>query len=111
NDALIRSAVSLAKVEQKTCVDVLRHLMEIERRRLYAEQGYPSLFSFTVEVLGYSEGAAGRRIAAMRLMRDLPEAEDALEKGSIGLTVASALHHIFRRENLTRKRKRSLLEA
>jgi hypothetical protein len=46
---------------------------EIQVRRLYAEKGFASLFEYAVQGLGYSEAAAGRRIAAMRLLVDVPE--------------------------------------
>jgi hypothetical protein len=63
---------------------------------LFAELGYTSLFDFCVKHLGLSEGSAQRRIAAMRLVRDLPEAREALTSGELSLSNAAKLQSVFR---------------
>jgi hypothetical protein len=67
-------------------VKILQHLREIERRRLYADLGYSSLFDYTVRELGFSEGQANRRITAMRMMKDLPEMEAKIAAGTLTLS-------------------------
>ena len=74
-----RSLVQEEKKELTT--SILWHLHEIQRRRLYAEQGFASLFDYATRALGYSDAAAGRRIAAMRLLAEVPEAEAPLRRG------------------------------
>jgi len=54
------------------------------------------------EYLGYSEGAAQRRIQAMRLIKHLPEVEKKIETGEISLTVASQVQGFFQREDKKR---------
>ena len=76
NSELISRTKSLVQKERETHIQVFRHLREIESRKLYFSQGFSSLFDYAVRDLGYSEGAAFRRIKAMRLCRDLPEAEE-----------------------------------
>jgi hypothetical protein len=73
NEVLLQNTQALVAEERKLTTQVLWHLNEIQRRRLYAEHGYGSLFEYTVQCLGYSEAAAGRRIAAMRLLVEVPE--------------------------------------
>jgi hypothetical protein len=73
NEALISQIQSLAAKERRLTTQVLELLREVDRRRLYAEQGFSTLFEFVVKGLGYSEASAARRINSMRLLKELPE--------------------------------------
>ncbi len=63
DNSLVRQLEYLRGRERKVLVAVLRHLVEMERRRLYLPRGYSSLFEFCTQHLKYSRSAAGRRIA------------------------------------------------
>ena len=65
NQALHDQLTYLASEERRITLDVLHHLRECERRRLYAERGHSSLFDYVVKELGYAESSAQRRISAM----------------------------------------------
>ncbi len=78
--------------------EILEYLKECDLRRLYSKRGYSSLFEFTVKVLGYSEGAAHRRIKSMRLMKAVPEIKEDLEKGNLNLTQAALVQVFFEKE-------------
>ncbi|HLE01619.1 MAG TPA: HNH endonuclease [Bdellovibrionota bacterium] len=82
--------------------EILWHLREVEHRRLYAEQGYSSIFDYVRRGLGYCEGSADRRISAMRLLKALPEIESALKTGELSLSNASALQHFLKGEEKDR---------
>ena len=84
-------------------IRVLRHLREIERRNLFADRGYSSLFDYCVRELGYSESAAQRRISSMRLMSVLPEIAEKIEKGALSLSTLSLAQSFFRVENIKGK--------
>jgi hypothetical protein len=86
----------LAALERHTTLELIEHLREIERRMLFLELNYKSLFDFAVKHLGLSEGSAQRRISAMRLIRDVPEAKAKLESGAISLSNASQVQTAFR---------------
>ena len=58
---------------------------------LYAELGFPTLFSYCVESLRLSEGAAGRRCAAARVCRRFPEAFGLVANGELHLSALCAL--------------------
>ena len=75
DEVLVSDLKSLITQERCTLIEIIDHLREVTRRKLYLEKGYPTLFSWMTECLGYSEGAAQRRIQAMRLVQDLPELE------------------------------------
>jgi hypothetical protein len=57
---------------------VLRHLILVEERKLYA-QNHSSLFDFLTRKYHYSENAAQRRIDAARLLREFPLLEAKIQ--------------------------------
>ena len=73
NTQLIEKTKMLVQEEKRLTLEILHHLREIERRRLFAEMGFSSLFEFATKNLGYSPAAAYRRIEAMRLLTEIPE--------------------------------------
>ncbi len=116
---LLSKTQSLVKEEREITTLILRHLREIERRRLFAAQGFSSLHEFAVKFLGYSEAAAHRRISSMRLLRELPELERSLEEGSLSLSTLSTVQSFFVAErkrtdtprNYTSESKLEILKA
>ncbi|MEK7837217.1 MAG: hypothetical protein AAB328_04460, partial [candidate division NC10 bacterium] len=72
--------------ERTATAEVIAHLAELDRRRLYLEQACSSLYSFCIERLGYSEEAAMKRVRVARLAQRLPRVIDELETGAIHLT-------------------------
>ncbi|HLE00670.1 MAG TPA: hypothetical protein VJB59_10455 [Bdellovibrionota bacterium] len=101
SDPLNETRLLVAR-EREVTTEILWHLREVEHRRLYAEQGYSSLFDYVTRGLGYAEGSAGRRISAMRLLKELPEIEPALKTGELSLSNASALQHFLKGEKKDR---------
>lgn len=89
NPELLRQAAKAAQYERERTLDLLYFLREVERRSLFLEMGYPSLYEFTVRELKVSQGAAYRRIQSMRLIRELPEAEEKLKNGALSISTAA----------------------
>ncbi|MBK9293147.1 MAG: HNH endonuclease [Oligoflexia bacterium] len=98
NIELLNKTKLLVKEETHKTLEVLHHLREVDRRRLYLKISYPSLFEYCVHELKYSHSAAFRRVEAMRLLRDLPEVEAKILKGSINLTTASQVQGFFKKQ-------------
>lgn len=88
---------NLIQQERKLLIQVLEHLAEAERRRLYSDFKRSSLFEYAVNELGYSEDQACRRIQAMRLIKDVPEVSEKLSSGSLTLTNAAKVQGVFRK--------------
>lgn len=105
DDELFSELKRLASLERESTVEVLRHLAELDRRRAVEQTHTPSLFVYCVRELGYSEGAAYRRIHAARCARSFPRAFVLLKRGRISLTTVSTLA-----PHLTRENHRRLLE-
>jgi 5-methylcytosine-specific restriction endonuclease McrA len=115
NRDLLSRVKSLVLQERSTTLEILVHLNEVERRKLYLTLGYPSLFEYCSRALGYSSSAAGRRIHAARCVRDFPEVYELFEKNAVTLVtislVASILNESNKSEILGRIRYRSQREV
>ena len=60
--------------------------------------GFGSMHEFLVKHLGYSEGSAHRRIASMRLMKDLPEVKSQIESGALSMSTAATFQGFLQNE-------------
>ncbi|MFH1016606.1 MAG: hypothetical protein V1798_00310, partial [Pseudomonadota bacterium] len=98
NSELHQRTIELAKKERQATLELLNHLHEVERRKLFAERGYGSLWDYVQRALGYSESQAYERISAMRLMFRAPEVQVALETGKLTLTQAAMAERHLRAE-------------
>jgi len=96
NDNLIMALRSLVKEERRITREILDHINEVARRRLYADLGFSSIFDWLVKDLGYSESAAYRRMQAARVLLAVPNVACKLESGELGLTVLSKVQTFIR---------------
>jgi len=95
NKVLTERIEILRSKERAITLQFLIHLSEFDKRRLYLEQGYSSLFDFCTRKLGYSEGSAYRRIESARCIREYPELRTSFLKGEVSLcTIAIAARAI-----------------
>jgi len=109
---LLTATKSLAKKERALTLQVLHYLREVEKRLLYARRGFQNLYEYAVKELGYSEGAAHRRIASMRLLKEIPELESKVESGTLPLSTLAQAHSFFRTEKIKQPQiKREVLLA
>ena len=74
-------------LKQSRCDEsvLVAHIGEVDARRLFAGQGFPSMFRYCIDVLNLSEAEAYRRIGAARLSRKYPVILTMLEDGRIHL--------------------------
>lgn len=98
NDGLIQETQRLVREELRIGLDVLTHLRELDRRRMWLERGHASLFSFCTRELGYSEPQAQLRIDAMRALRDTPAIEEKVKTGSLNVTAVVQVQRFLRKE-------------
>lgn len=83
---LLSRTKDLVARERETVTEVLQHLREIERRRLFSDLGYSSLYDYCMKALDYSEAETKSPIDAMRLIRELPQIEEHVASGKLSLT-------------------------
>ncbi len=96
---LARRLCELAGDERQVQVEFLLHLDEFDRRRAYLDLGFGSLWEYCREALHLREGAAGRRINAMRVLRRFPALAGAVRDGRLCLSTLSLLSQVLTEEN------------
>ncbi len=99
---LIASLKSLVGSERRTVAAVLRHLNEMDRRRIASQSGFPSLFEYCVNELKYAHGETARRIHAARAASKFKILYRMLEQGHLSLTVVSLLAPHLKWDNYRR---------
>ena len=81
----------LVQKEKHYTALILKNLAEVERRKLYCDYGYPSLFKYLTKELRYSDSEAHIRVAAVRLtVRKKSVAKD-VASGKLSLTNAAQI--------------------
>ena len=91
NLELLAGVKNLVSQECDTTAQIVAHLNEIDLRRLYLEEGYPSLFKYCTDVLHLTKSAAYRRIEVARVARRFPVIFEKLADGSVNLTTVQLL--------------------
>jgi hypothetical protein len=105
DESLDQNTLYNVKEELKYMTIVLHHLREVDRRRLYSKLKFQSLFDYATRRLGYSSDQADRRIAAMRLMNELPEIEERINSGALTLTNIGMARTLFKKEKFSKSDK------
>ena len=103
---VLAGAMRLAAEGRKVVADLIALLLAVDARRLYAEEGYSSLFRFCVERLRLSEEEAYYRIAAARVAARFPVVLDRLREGRLTLTAVAVL-----RKHLTEANHAEILQG
>jgi hypothetical protein len=105
NKALLDLAKAKSRQERALSLEVITLLREIDARRLYLGLGFGSLFDYVTKELGYEESAANRRIAACRLIREVPEVEEKIKAGKLSLSNIVQAQVFFRKEAKLQNKK------
>lgn len=93
--ALLEDTRKLISQERSILVKLLHHLNEIDKRKLYSELKYQSLHDYCTKELKISDPSTHRRITSARLIDEVPEIIQKIEKGSLSLTnIAMAVKHM-----------------
>jgi 5-methylcytosine-specific restriction endonuclease McrA len=99
DDQLLASVKSLARAERKATADLIAALAEVDRRKLYLGEGFPSLFNYCTQVLQLSEHAAYGRIEAVRVVHRFPIVLEHLADGAVTLTSVCLLAPLLTPQN------------
>jgi hypothetical protein len=90
--ALLRCAYELKWDHKRKAIFLIEALLEIERRKLFQQTGYPTMFEFLKKELKFGTSAAGRRVHVMRLCKEVPEAKQFLANRKLTLTNMARAH-------------------
>lgn len=109
--ALLADTKNIARNEREITLEIIHHLREIERRKLFSELKYSSLFEYAVKELGYSNGAAARRIQSARLMKEMPYIEKKILNGDLTLSNLAQAGQLFKNEDIQEPEKKKEILA
>lgn len=96
NSELHEKLSLLAQRERKLLREVLLHIIEVDRRKLFLEKAYPNMYEYLVQGIGYSAASAQRRIDAARIMAQVPELGIKIEQGAVNLSQLSQVQKTIR---------------
>ncbi|MDH4337891.1 MAG: hypothetical protein OEX18_11525 [Candidatus Krumholzibacteria bacterium] len=96
---LVARTSALAREERAATIELLHHLNEIARRKVYLELGFSSLHDYCVRGLAYSSPSACRRIRAARCIREFPDVLRLLERGELDLGTISLIEPVLTEDN------------
>lgn len=96
---LLKGLAVLVRDDQALTAKLLEYIGEVDRRQLYLELAYPSMFSFCVGRCGMSESMAAKRIRAGRAACRFPCILDMVRKGELHLTAVHQLVAYLTEEN------------
>jgi 5-methylcytosine-specific restriction endonuclease McrA len=96
---LINQLKKLVSTEQNLTLQILPHLVEVERREIYLEKAYSTMTHYCVNELGYGESSASRRVRAARVIRDIPEVFELLKSRKLTLSAVVQMYGVLTPEN------------
>jgi 5-methylcytosine-specific restriction endonuclease McrA len=99
DDELLQRLTSLVGQSRRVEADVVAHISEVEKRKLYAREAFPSMFAYGTNVLHLSGAEAYLRISAARASRKHPMLLTMLADGRLHLTAIAKLAPHLTREN------------
>ena len=118
DDVLLRQLSQILKESRRVEVELVAHIGEVDRRRLYARtEASPSMFVYCTERLHLSDAEAYLRLAVARAARKHPAILPMLEEGRLHLSGIAKLAPVLTKANCdellaraTHKTKRKIEE-
>ena len=95
----------LAKHETEVTLAFLLDLIELDRRGIHIQKGFPSLFSYLTENLKMPKGSAHIRIQTARAMRDLPELTESIRNGTVSMSSAAKAQTFFEKAQKAKQKR------
>jgi hypothetical protein len=86
DDDLLRGLSDILGQSRRVEADLVAHIAEVDRRRLFAREAAPSMFVYCTRILHLSEPEAYLRIRAARASRRFPLVLDMLADGRLHLS-------------------------
>jgi hypothetical protein len=99
DDELLRRLADLVSQSRRVEADLVAHIGEVDERRLFARQAFPSMFAYCTACLHLSEAEAYRRITVARAARRHPAILEALRDGRLHLSGLARLVPLLTADN------------
>ena len=111
---LLKQLAEVVERDRATTATMLACIAEVDRRKLYAEHAYPSMFAFCTDRFHMSESIAHKRIRAGRAASRFPRILEMIQAGELHLSgvhqLASHLTKANHQDVLARARHKSMRE-
>lgn len=107
DQVLLEDTKNLVNRERACTLRILFHLAEIDRRKLFSDLKYTSLYEYCTKELKYSEWSAQQRIVAARLINQVPEIVPRIEIGALTLTNIGLAVKFMRDNHIVESRDKS----
>ena len=107
DDDLLRRLAEILAQSRRVEKDLVAHIAEVDERRLYAREAFPSMFAYCTDALHLSESEAYLRIAVARASREHPMILPMLGDGRLHLSGIALLAPHPTRENRERPLRRA----
>jgi hypothetical protein len=91
DNALLHELKTLVAQDCRATAVLLTRIAEVDERRLYRREGYPSMREYCLHELHFSEGVTYKRINAARAAREYPAVLVAVAEGRLHLSGVLAL--------------------
>jgi hypothetical protein len=98
-DLLTGLRSSLAQ-ERRSAAEVIAHLVLVERRHLFAAQGFDSMWAYCIQGLALSEPEAALRLEVSRVSSRFPVVLEMLGAGSLHMSGVRLLGPLLRADNV-----------
>jgi hypothetical protein len=99
NDELNLQLSQLASKKHALDAELLLYLSEVDRRGLYREKAFSSLFEYCMSRLGCSEDVAYKRVGVARMLRQFPLVFELLTEGRIHMSALMLLRPHLTEDN------------
>ncbi len=99
NQTLLANLIRLAQTDRQCQVEILRHMAEIDERKIVVELGFSGMWDFCRRGLKFSESTSTRRISVARAARAYPALLEMLGDGRLTLCTAADLVPLLSAEN------------
>ena len=99
DDELLRRLDELVRQSRRVEADLVAHIGEVDERRLFARQAFPSMFVYCTQALHLSEAEAYRRITVARAARRHAGLLAMLRDGRLHLTGMALLVPLLTPQN------------
>ena len=95
DDELLRRLSGLVQESRRIESELVAHISEVDERRLYAREAFPSMFAYCTQKLNLSEHEAYLRITVGRASRKHPDLLRMLGEGRLHLSgIAKLVPHL-----------------
>lgn len=99
DDDLLKRLAEILAQSRHVETELVAHIGEVDARRLYAREAFPSMFAYCTKALHLSEAEAYLRIAAARASREHPVLLEMLGDGRLHLSAIALLAPHLTAEN------------